>query len=168
MRQLWTPWRLSYVTGAESSPECLFCWMADAAGDCDRERLVLYRGKLNLVAINRFPYNSGHVMVAPYEHVADLQSSSSEQLEEMVRLARRGERILREAYSAHGFNVGINVGSAAGAGVANHLHMHVVPRWRGDTNFMAATAETRVVPELPDATWERLHPAFEAGRRQPD
>jgi len=160
---------MGYVTSQEPMPECLFCWLGEpGGGGQDRERLVLYRGKLNLVAINRYPYNNGHLMVAPYEHVGDLTSSSEAQLAEMIALARRAEAILRRDYHADGFNVGMNVGAAAGAGVAHHQHLHIVPRWQGDTNFMGTTAGTRVVPETPESTWDRLRPAFvEAERVEP-
>lgn len=161
MQHLWTPWRIGYVTSQDPMPECLFCWLAEEVDEATaRERLVLHRGKLNLVAINRYPYNNGHLMIAPYEHVGDLSSSSEEQLAEMIALARRAEGILRQLYHAHGFNVGMNLGAAAGAGVAHHEHLHIVPRWQGDTNFMGTTAETRVVPETPESTWDRLRPAF--------
>lgn len=143
-------------------PGCLFCWMAEDDASSDRERLVLYRGTLNLVAVNRYPYNNGHLMIAPFEHVADLASASVQQLEEMMRLAQRAERLLRDEYHAHGFNVGMNVGAAAGAGVAHHHHLHIVPRWQGDTNFMGTTSETRVVPEMPEATYDRLVERFTA------
>jgi len=163
MQRLWTPWRLEYVTAGTEMPECLFCWMAAGEGEADdRERLVLYRGKLNLVAINRYPYNNGHLMIAPYVHVETLVDADVAQLEEMIRLARLADGILRDTYRAHGINVGMNLGAAAGAGVAGHHHLHLVPRWRGDTNFMGTTAETRVVPEIPERTWERLRPAFAA------
>lgn len=162
MRQLWTPWRLDWVSGEAETPEgCLFCWLRDGPATLDRERLILVRGKLNLAVINRYPYNNGHLMIAPFEHVGDLESAAPAQLEEMIRMAREGQRILARAYDAHGFNVGMNLGAAAGAGVPDHQHLHIVPRWRGDTNFMAATGSTRVVPELPEQTWERLRPAFD-------
>ena len=152
---------MGWVSSQEPAPECLFCWMAEAADErADRERLVLHRGKLNLVAINRYPYNNGHLMIAPFEHVGDLSSSSEDQLVEMITLARFAEGVLRREYHAHGFNVGMNLGAAAGAGVAHHEHLHIVPRWQGDTNFMGTTAETRVVPETPESTWDRLRPAF--------
>lgn len=139
---------------------CLFCWMAEGDVSTDRERLVLYRGNLNLVAVNRYPYNNGHLMVAPFEHVPDLASASEEQLAEMMGLARNAEALLRDEYHAQGFNLGMNVGAAAGAGVAHHHHLHIVPRWRGDTNFMGTTSETRVVPEMPEATYDRLVERF--------
>lgn len=143
-------------------PDCLFCWMAEGGeASADRERLVLHRGKLNLVAINRYPYNNGHLMIAPFRHVGELCSSTEEELAEMIALARVTEGILRREYHPHGFNLGMNLGAAAGAGVAHHEHLHIVPRWQGDTNFMGTTADTRVVPETPESTWDRLRPAFD-------
>lgn len=163
MQHLWTPWRLGYVTSGVDVPGCLFCWMSEAESvQAERERLVLHRARLNLVAINRFPYNNGHLLIAPHAHVAALADARNEQLEEMMRLARTAEAILRQEYRIHGLNLGMNVGEAAGAGVAEHFHLHLVPRWRGDTNFMATTGETRVVPELPERTWERLRPRFDS------
>lgn len=162
MQHLWTPWRLQYVTAGVDVPGCLFCWMAEAdSASTQRERLVLHRARLNLVAINRFPYNNGHLLIAPYAHEGALAGATEEQLEEMIRLARAAEGILRREYGIHGLNLGMNVGEAAGAGVADHFHLHLVPRWRGDTNFMGTTSETRLVPELPEHTWDRLRPCFE-------
>lgn len=163
MERLWTPWRFEYVSGSSAQPPgCLFCWAVEGGPERDAERLVLYRGKSNFVIVNRYPYNNGHLVVAPYAHVPDLSSAEPSQLEELIRLARASEEILRGAYDPDGFNLGMNVGAAAGAGVAEHHHLHVVPRWVGDTNFLAATSETRVVPEVPDRTYERLRPAFDA------
>ena len=148
---------------AGSKPEgCLFCWASEAGEEFDRERLLLYRARFNFVMINKYPYNNGHLMVAPFAHVADLTGADPAHLGELVMLARACEGILREAYRPHGFNLGMNIGEAAGAGVADHLHFHIVPRWRGDVNFLATTTETRVVPELPSRTFERLRPAFAA------
>ncbi len=151
------------MTGRERASDdgCLFCTLASSPPDRDRERLVLYRGKLVFLVINRYPYTSGHLMVAPYAHVADLEGAAPAQLAELMALARAAEGILRTTYAPDGFNVGINIGEAAGAGVPGHLHLHLVPRWRGDTNFLGATAETRIVPETPEQTWDRLRPAFE-------
>lgn len=159
MERLWAPWRMEFIR-AEKEGVCFLCDAAAAEPSRDRELLVLARGAKSFVIMNRYPYNNGHLMVAPYEHVGDLSSSSEEQLAEMIALARRAEGILRQRYHAHGFNVGMNVGAAAGAGVAHHEHLHIVPRWQGDTNFMGTTAETRVVPETPESTWDRLRPAF--------
>ena len=160
MDYLWTPWRYQYVTGAEAprSGECVFC--AAARGENDRASLVVYRGKWNFVILNRFPYTNGHVMVVPVEHVSTLSGLQDETLVEMMRLAREVEKHLRSLYRPDGLNVGLNIGQAAGAGIADHVHMHVLPRWIGDTNFMTVAGETRVLPETLDVTWERLRTAF--------
>jgi ATP adenylyltransferase len=157
---LWTPWRYQYVTGGEtpSSGECVFC--AAARGENDRDSLVVHRARRNFVILNRFPYTNGHVMVVPIEHVSTLVSLQDETLVEMMRLARDAEKHLRELYRPDGLNVGLNIGRSAGAGIADHIHMHVLPRWMGDTNFMTVAGETRVLPETLDVTWEKLRGAF--------
>jgi ATP adenylyltransferase len=141
---------------AERSGGCIFCEAA-AAGE---DSLVVYRGERVFVILNRYPYTNGHVMVAPYRHEAWLSSSDPETLRELIGTLARTERILVSAYHTDGLNVGINFGSAAGAGVTGHYHVHVVPRWSGDTNFMTVTAGLRVVPEEPSATLARLRPLF--------
>jgi ATP adenylyltransferase len=158
MDYLWTPWRYQYVTQAADAGVCVFCAAAQSADDA--QMLVVYRGAHNLVILNRYPYCSGHVMVVPYQHVATLEDLSEEALLELVRLARDCERHLRAAYRPDGLNLGMNIGKSAGAGIAGHLHLHVLPRWSGDTNFMTVVAETRVVPETLETTWERLRAAF--------
>jgi ATP adenylyltransferase len=161
MDYLWTPWRYQYVTTAGGPGECVFCAAAKAADD--REMLVVYRADRNFVILNRFPYTSGHVMVIPYLHVATLEDLDDLTLTELILLARRTEKYLRALYHPDGLNIGMNIGRAAGAGIAAHLHMHVLPRWTGDTNFMTAVGETRVMPEDLGITWERLRAAFQAG-----
>jgi ATP adenylyltransferase len=146
---------------AEKSGGCIFCEAA-AAGDGD-DSLVVYRGESVFVLLNRYPYTNGHLMVAPYRHEAWLSGSNAETLNELIGTIARAEKILVSAYRTDGLNVGINFGSAAGAGVAGHYHVHVVPRWNGDTNFMTVTAGTRVVPEEPSATLARLRPLFSGG-----
>jgi len=160
MERLWTPWRFEYVTGQVAIDGCLFCWAVEGGEECDQERLVLHRAEHNFVIINKYPYNNGHLMVAPYAHVDDLEGSTSEQLAEMILLARACSGILRGAYCPHGFNIGMNLGAVAGAGVKDHAHLHVVPRWTGDVSFLTTTSDTRVVPELPEQTYERLRPEF--------
>ncbi len=148
---------------AEKSGGCIFC---DAAASGDGEdSLVVFRGERVFVLLNRYPYTNGHLMVAPYGHDGWLSSSSAETLKELIETIARAERILVSAYRTDGLNVGINFGSAAGAGVADHYHVHVVPRWNGDTNFMTVTAGTRVVPEEPSVTLARLKPLFAGGGR---
>ena len=123
--------------------------------------MILYRGRLNFVIMNLFPYTSGHLMVVPYRHVGNITDTDTEQLEEMMTLSRKAVRVLDEAYLSEGYNMGLNLGQAAGAGVKDHMHLHVVPRWVGDTNFMTATGETRVLPEDLKTSYERLKPLFE-------
>lgn len=157
MDYLWTPWRYAYVTHADAAKTCIFC---AATGMPDAEALIVHRAQYCYVILNRFPYTSGHVMVAPYAHVASLSLLPDEALSEMMRLARDCESKLRELYRPDGLNLGINLGKSAGAGVADHLHLHVLPRWTGDTNFMTVTGETRVLPESLEITWQRLSQAF--------
>jgi ATP adenylyltransferase len=159
MDYLWTPWRYQYVTSAGDPGGCVFC--AAAASADDRANLIVYRGPLAFVILNRFPYTSGHVMIVPYQHVSTLQELSDDALVEMTRLARTVEGHLREIYHPDGMNLGINLGKSAGAGIAGHLHLHALPRWTGDTNFMTVVGETRVLPEDLDITWQRLRAAFE-------
>jgi ATP adenylyltransferase len=161
MDYLWTPWRYQYVTKAEDAGVCVFC--SAAQSEDDAQTLVVHRGTHNLVILNRYPYCSGHVMVVPYEHVATLEKLSDEALGELFRLARDCETHLRAAYRPDGLNLGMNLGKSAGAGIADHLHLHVLPRWAGDTNFMTVVGETRVVPESLDVTWAKLRSAFAGG-----
>jgi len=162
MERLWTPWRYEYVTGVDKATGCVLCDVIAGGAEQDEEMLVLHRARHNYVIINKYPYSNGHLMVAPFEHVADLGGASGEQLDELMRLARACETILREAYGPDGFNIGMNIGRAAGAGVIEHHHLHIVPRWTGDASFMSATADTRVIPETPDGTYARLRPLFAA------
>jgi len=158
MDRLWTPWRLAYVTEASTvTPGCIFC---DAlARD---EPLIVHRGRAVFVILNKFPYNNGHLMVVPYRHVGWLADLTADERSEFMLLAQRAEIALAGAYHPHGFNFGVNLGKAAGAGVLDHLHLHVVPRWSGDTNFMSVVGETRVLPEELPQTAERLRAAFMA------
>jgi ATP adenylyltransferase len=157
MDRLWAPWRLSYVTSAQPpATECIFC-DASAARDID---LVVFRARHAYVILNLYPYNNGHLMVVPNRHLASLEALTTDEQGELMQLARLSEMALNEAYRPQGINVGINLGRAAGAGIENHLHIHLVPRWSGDTNFMTAVGETRVVPEDLGATAGRLRPIF--------
>ena len=160
MDYLWTPWRFQYMEEVTSGkqPECFFC---DAvAGSQDEETLLVYRGKKVFVILNRYPYTSGHVMVVPYAHVAELNLCEPEALEEMMTLAQRVEKAFKTNYKPDGMNLGMNLGKAAGAGVAGHLHLHVLPRWMGDSNFMTVTGETRVHPEDLKTTYGKLKRAL--------
>ncbi|HEY75123.1 MAG TPA: HIT domain-containing protein [Thermoflexia bacterium] len=159
MSILWTPWRMAYLRGDEPLPEgCLFCVKARSQ---DAEAHILHRGDCCYVILNRFPYNNGHLMVVPYAHVASLEDLDPETLAELMALTQLSLRVLREAYNPQGFNIGMNLGSVAGAGVADHIHLHVVPRWGGDTNYMSVVGQTRVIPEWLDQTYERLRPLFD-------
>ncbi len=159
MDYLWTPWRYSYVSTTDRAKECVFCHKPE--GD-DRRNCIVHRAAHCFVVLNIFPYTSGHVMVVPYTHVDALEKLSLEAATEMMALSRRMEGILRRMYSPDGINLGMNIGKAAGAGVAGHIHMHVLPRWVADANFMTTVAETRVLPETLDQTWERMRAEFEA------
>jgi ATP adenylyltransferase len=164
MDHLWTPWRYRYITEHVTEPgertECVFC--AAAACPNDSEALVVHRAERNFIIVNRFPYTSGHVMVAPYQHAPSLEDLPGETLAEMILLARDCEKRIRALYRPDGLNMGLNIGKSAGAGVADHLHLHVLPRWTGDANFMTAVAETRILPEEVATTWQRLREAFES------
>lgn len=154
MDYLWTPWRYSYIASGVNDGSCIFC--AAAEGHDDAQSLVVLRAKKNFVILNRYPYTSGHVMVVPYAHRATLAESDPETLDEMMILARRVEQALETLYHPNGYNLGMNIGRAAGAGIPGHLHLHVLPRWIGDTNFMTTVGETRVQPEELATTYQRL------------
>ncbi|RLC62467.1 MAG: HIT family hydrolase [Chloroflexi bacterium] len=159
MSHLWTPWRMPYLQGEEPLPEgCLFCTKPQLE---DAEARIIHRRRLCYVILNRFPYNNGHLMVVPYAHVATLEDLDAETVAELMALTQLSLRVLREAYDPEGFNLGINIGAVAGAGVAEHVHLHVVPRWGGDTNYMTVIGHTRVIPEWLDRTYERLRSLFE-------
>jgi len=158
MDRMWSPWRRAYVTEGERQPGCVLCRAAEAPGD-DRS-LVVHVGALNLIVMNLYPYNAGHVMIAPRRHFGTLGEASDGELTEMMTLARRLEEVLRDAYKPDGVNVGMNLGRSAGAGVEGHIHLHVVPRWTGDTNFMTVVGETRVIPEDPGEACTRLRAYF--------
>lgn len=154
---LWSPWRYRYVSGQAERGGCVFCQIAGSAND-DAESVV-YRGARCYVVLNRFPYTTGHLMIVPYRHVATLEDCDAETLAETIALARRAEANLRAIYRCPGLNLGWNIGECAGAGVAGHLHLHVLPRWPGDVNFMTSIGETRVLPEELSATLAKLRPA---------
>ena len=185
MDALWTPWRYQYVTTADSSERqgippqlaawpgdtgCVFCNLLAAsayavengmpAEEADRAANIVYRGRHCFICLNAFPYNSGHVMILPYAHTGDFGRLDPSAAQEMMALAQRMERIFRDVYRPGGINLGMNLGKAAGAGVTGHLHLHILPRWSGDTNFMTVVGETRVLAENLELTWERLHAAL--------
>ena len=161
MERLWSPWRLAYVTGTGATEGCIFCRAGDAAGEARPDDLVLIRSRLAYVILNLYPYNNGHLMVVPNRHLASLSVATREELSELMRLTRHAEIALSEAYVPQGINVGINLGRPAGAGIVDHLHIHLVPRWNGDTNFMSVVGNVRVLPEELGQTAARLRPIFE-------
>ena len=158
--RIWAPWRLAYVKDASKDieEECIFC--AKPAQDDDEANLIVHRGERSFVILNLFPYTNGHLMVAPYAHLGRLQELGSETLAEMMALAQRSMDRLEQVYEPHGYNVGLNQGRVAGAGVEHHIHMHVVPRWGGDTNFMPVIADTKVMPQSIEQSYEALKGAF--------
>lgn len=153
MDRLWAPWRMEYLM-SESAGGCIFC-DKPAQGD-DRKNHILVRSGTSFVMLNAYPYNNGHLMIAPFRHVATLKELSPEERRDLIETVTRAEGILERAFSPQGMNMGINLGHCAGAGVPGHLHVHIVPRWEGDTNFMPVLGETRVIPELLVQTYERL------------
>ena len=156
---LWSPWRYDYLASGGSKPSsCVFCVTEDTSRDEDR--LIVYRGAHNFVILNLFPYTSGHTMIAPYQHLDTIALASTEQLMEMMQLSQRVIAALQKLYRPEGFNLGMNLGVAAGAGIREHFHLHVVPRWAGDANFMTIAGETRVLPEELHKTYERMKAAI--------
>src|SRR6185312_573458 len=159
MEYLWTPWRSTYINEKKRLRDCIFC--TAAAADADSENLLVYRCKLAFVIPNRYPYTAGHVKIAPYEHVSGLCAASEAATEEIMLLARRAETILNAVYRPGGLNLGMNLGEAAGAGIEHHIHLHVLPRWTGDANFMTTVGATRVLPEDLNETYRKLSRAFQ-------
>lgn len=155
-QRLWAPWRMPYIQSEHEDQGCIFCLAAET-GD-DAERHVLRRGERCFALLNAFPYNSGHLMVAPCRHVPSIEALDHDELLELMTLAQRALGALREAYGPQGFNIGINEGKVAGAGFADHVHLHVVPRWAADSNFMAVTGDTRVLPQALEDTYATLRP----------
>jgi len=159
VKRLWAPWRMAYIKDAAKASGCLFCRTAKSGKD--EGNLVVFRGRLGLVMMNRYPYNSGHLMVAPYRHVAAVETLTDRESAEMFRLAGRSVRILSRVMKPQGYNLGMNLGRVAGAGVLGHLHLHIVPRWSGDTNFMPLLGDTKVVAEALEATYKKLVQGFQ-------
>lgn len=157
MDVLWAPWRIDYILG-EKEDGCIFC--NKQSGDDDRKNLILFRGKTCFVIMNYYPYNNGHLMVVPKRHIAELPHLSQQEHSEMMQLMSKCVEVLKEEMSPHGFNLGMNIGAVAGAGVKDHLHFHIVPRWTGDMNFMPVTGHTKVISEALEVTWEKLKKGF--------
>lgn len=163
MDYLFTPWRYTYITGANAPSDCLFCGLIQPKNDQpknDEQALIVHRGQHCFVVLNAFPYTSGHAMIVPYEHVDELTKLSQPPAQEMMALTQRLEGVLRELYRPDGINLGMNIGKAAGAGVVGHIHMHILPRWFGDVNFMSTIGETRVLPEDLQTTYKKLRSRF--------
>ena len=158
MKHLWSPWRMKYIESHKKEDGCVFC-IAQSMYDSP-ENLIALRGKHSYVILNRYPYTSGHLMVIPFDHVATLEGLDPDTRAEMMELTSRCTTILREVYRTQAFNVGINMGEAAGAGVLGHVHIHIVPRWAGDTNFMTAVGATRVLPEALEDTYKKISSAL--------
>jgi ATP adenylyltransferase len=156
MERLWRPWRLAYVSDIESARDdkCIFC--TKPAGDDDRAELILHRGETAYIIMNLYPYNTGHVMVAPYRHVGAIEELTETEARELMDLTTLAVETIKEEMRPQGFNLGMNLGSAAGAGFAEHLHMHIVPRWHGDTNFMPVVGKSKVMPETVEGSYSRL------------
>jgi len=158
MRRLWAPWRMDYIRDEKPKVGCLFCQKLSEGNDA--ENLVLHRTERAFVMMNLYPYGNGHLMVAPRRHTGDLLDLSAEEMGDVMALAQRSVSILTQALDAHGFNLGLNLGEAAGAGITEHLHVHIVPRWRADTNFMPILADVKVMPEHLQSSYEVLRPQF--------
>ncbi len=153
MRILWAPWRMEYIK-SEKTGGCIFC--VKPKENRDKENLILYRGERSFIILNRYPYNNGHLMVAPYRHLSELEMLDRDEMTEIMMLLSKSIVALKKEYNPNGFNVGVNIGRAAGAGIEDHIHFHVVPRWVGDTNYMPVLSETKVLPQLLQETYEKL------------
>jgi len=163
MKVLWAPWRIEYIRSPKHEG-CIFCDFPKE--NRDKERLILYRGKYSFVIMNNYPYNPGHVMIAPYRHVANWEELTDEELLEIMKLAQLMIKALKKAMNPHGFNMGVNLGRVAGAGIDSNVHLHIVPRWNGDTNFMPVIADTKVIPESLEEAYDELKKAIEEVLRE--
>ena len=157
MKALWAPWRMEYILG-KKEPECIFC--SYPKKNNDRNNLILYRSAYNFVMMNKYPYNNGHLMVVPYIHTSTLDGLGDEVLLDFMKVTQYSLKCLKEAFRPEGFNIGINIGAVAGAGMEEHVHLHMVPRWAGDTSFVSVLGEIRVVPEHILQTYDKLYPVF--------
>lgn len=158
MQNLWAPWRIEYILG-KREPYCIFCPEGD--GISDEERLILHRGRVTMVMMNKYPYNNGHLLVAPWRHLAKVEDLQEDEMLDLMKWVKRCTVILKAVMHPDGFNVGLNLGAAAGAGVEDHLHFHIVPRWQGDTNFLTVFADIRNIPEHLKQTYAKLLPHFQ-------
>lgn len=158
MRQLWAPWRIEYIL-LKRRKGCIFCRFSREKND--EKNFVVFRGKKNFVILNNYPYNNGHLMVAPYRHIKNLEDMSGEEFNEHFLVIRKSVEVLKKVYNPQGFNIGINLGKVAGAGIEDHIHTHIVPRWKGDTNFMPIIADTKVIPEALTETYKKLKDVYQ-------
>jgi ATP adenylyltransferase len=158
MKVIWAPWRMEYVGSDQASEGCIFC-PADEPTQ-DEKRLILYRGEWSIVLMNRFPYSNGHLLIAPLRHISSFDSLSPDEKLDLLNMMERSMSVLKEVMNPGGFNIGMNLGKVAGAGVEDHMHFHIVPRWSGDTNYMTVLGEVRIIPEHIRATYEKLLPFF--------
>ena len=157
MKQIWAPWRMEYIQ-MKKADGCILCKILEQ--DSDDADYILYRGDKNFVIMNSYPYNPGHLMIVPYRHIASLEELAGEELHEHFNIVSRSIKVLRQAFSSEGFNLGMNIGKIAGAGIEDHIHTHVVPRWQGDTNFMSVISDVRVIPEALAETYQKLRGKF--------
>ena len=162
MNRLWSPWREKYILSLrdESKDGCVFCSLKDL--EPSSENFILYKGKFNFIVMNKFPYNNGHILIVPYNHFSDITDLSLEESKEMMELLKLSVRVIRDSFSPQGFNIGSNLGEISGAGIADHMHFHVVPRWSGDTNFMPVISETKVISQYMEQSWESLKKSFDS------
>jgi ATP adenylyltransferase len=157
MKQIWAPWRMEYIR-MEKPTNCILC--DKPKEDKDHVNRILYRGKYNFVMMNNYPYNQGHLLIAPYRHVAGLEELKAVEIHEHADITQKCIRVLQQSFKPNGFNIGVNMGKVAGAGIADHVHSHIVPRWQGDTNFMPVIGDIRVIPEAVDETYHQLKELF--------
>ena len=156
---LWAPWRLEYITDASKNEGCIFCQKSKEKDD--KANLIVHRGKTAFVIMNKYPYNNGHLLIVPFKHTDEMSSLNDEEKLELFDLLRYAQDVLKEVMKPQGFNIGMNLGRLAGAGIIDHIHFHIVPRWGGDTNFMPIVGHTKVISEALEQTWEKLKRAFE-------
>lgn len=159
MKQLWSPWRIDYILGPKPD-ECVFC--VPASTEEDSERLILWRGKRSFILMNKFPYNNGHLLICPYRHIQNIEELSHEESTEIMSFLQGCSQILKQHFNCEGINIGLNQGKAAGAGIGEHLHFHLVPRWNGDSSFIAVIGEIRTIPQHLTETWAALKPLFDS------
>lgn len=157
IQQIWAPWRMQYIL-SKKGPGCIFC--EEPKEDKDRENLILFRSTQGFIIMNLYPYNNGHLMVVPYRHMYSITELSNDELLDLMKMVQQSVQCLKEAFRPEGFNIGVNIGKVAGAGIEEHLHFHVIPRWVGDTHFMAVLGEVRVIPEHVLNTYDKLFPIF--------